>query len=66
MSALTPPRRRWVVAHPEVATSDEARRIAWHRWYGRALEATWRSCSTRRCREVRAEFLRLADEVAKR
>ena len=34
--ALTPPRRRWIVAHPEVATSDEARRIAWHRWYGRA------------------------------
>ena len=36
MSALTPPRRRWIVAHPEVATSDEARHIAWHRWYGRA------------------------------
>ena len=44
MSALTPPRRRWTVSHPEVAlgetievaTSDEAWRIAWHRWYGRA------------------------------
>ena len=36
MSALTPPRRRWTVAHPEVATSDQARRIAWHRWCGRA------------------------------
>ena len=44
MSTSTPPRKRWTVSHPEVAldetievpTSGEARRIAWHRWYGRA------------------------------
>ena len=45
MSTSTPPGKRWMVSHPEVAldetievpTAGEARRIAWHRWYGRAL-----------------------------
>ena len=44
MSTSTLPRKRWTVSHPEVAldetievpTSEEARRIAWRRWYGRA------------------------------